>query len=125
MSARPKLETLLGRLIALTGEGKIDWVLSDQAPASYEYKSSSGERVMIDSRDDDAMGPYDLLVYSSDGVLISEIHWSNESSDLPATQLDERLAELYGLAKDHASGAADLLDKLLKDLPTSDDDILF
>jgi hypothetical protein len=123
--SKPTVEDLLRRLLLLTSEGKIDWGKTEDAPASYEYVGDSGDRVVIDSRDDDGFPPIDLLVFSADGDLIREFQWSSARSADPSTTDDEALERLYMLAKDRATGAGDVLDRLFNSLPPADEDIPF
>jgi hypothetical protein len=116
MSTEPKVNVLLDRLIELTDKGEIEWRASTGGPYSFEYKGGDGDSVVIDCRDDDGQGPYDLLVFSADGALVTRLDWSNSRSGA-VTETDRRLLKLHTLASDQASGTTQVVDRLLNGLP--------
>ena len=121
MSARDKMLTLLDRLMTLTKEGKIGWQpAGEDAPYSYGFTTGGGQRVVIDSRDDDGRPPFDLIVFGPHGDIVSELSQSNEGD-----RIDYDLTTLWEQAKDMAAGTTKVLDELLRGLPPADDDIPF
>src|SRR6266540_1625993 len=91
VSVNEKLDQLLTRLVKQTQDGRIDWQKAGEtAPVSYEFNTQSGDRIMIDCRDDDAGAPFDLLVFASDGTKIAELLWSSAASRIE-TERDSQL----------------------------------
>jgi hypothetical protein len=115
MAARDQMEILLGRLIGLTREAKLEWRRSVSAPASYEVLTDSGSKIVIDSRDDDGGAPFDLVVYDSEGEEVSELPWGGHDST------SYQLETLHQLVKEHIAGTSKILDQVLAELPQEED----
>lgn len=112
-----KLSTLLTELIAASRAGRVEWQSAgDQAPESYQLDSSAGDAVLIDSRDDDGAPPIDLIVYSPDGTVVGDLKWGNPSSTTPENETEVQLLELFELARDQATGATEVFDRILKEI---------
>jgi len=121
-----KVIILLRRLRDLTREGKVEWSKLRDSPTSFEYMSPSSGRVLLVSRDDDGLPPIDFVVYGRDGTVVSRVDWtSHRRSSGALTEIDSDILDLYGLAAQNLSGAAQVIDSLLEELPASDDDIPF
>jgi hypothetical protein len=116
--AAEKFQVLLQRLIASTRSGDVVWKKSSEAPESFEYVNSADDKVIIDSRDDDAVPPYDLLVFAPDGTKIGDLLWTGDAT---TAQTQNDLLLLYELARDRASGTSEVLDRLIQELPNPDD----
>jgi hypothetical protein len=115
----PKVEQLLQRLLGATREEKIEWEIAGDRPTSFRYRGPEGDTVLIDSRDDDDDGPYDLYVFGEGGVAVLEVKWSSPAPR-PSTNTDMQLQSLYSSAKNRALGASDVIDRLLRDIPEPD-----
>src|SRR4051794_37037072 len=109
MSARDKLALLLERLVDRSLAGDLAWGPSATAPSSYELEMPGGEKVVIDSRDDDFAPPYDMIVYASGGSVIGKLEWQGfgRGENVPRRSL--KLQQLWELARDKSTGVTEVL----------------
>jgi hypothetical protein len=105
---------LCNRLAAATGAGGgVSWEI--EGPDRFVWRRAEG-MVAIATRDKDGQPPYELRVYSGNGVLVDELSSLLVDGDRPAPWNDA-LALLYRAARRSALRADELLDTLIGLLP--------
>lgn len=106
-----RLEELVKRLNLATARGDLEWQPTDNETAF--VCTFDGPSVELISKDKDGAAPFILQVLNDKGNVIESI---TDRGDDPWA--DYNLAELYERARRSATNVDDILDSILKDLPS-------
>lgn len=98
-----RIQRLITALLDRTRSGSISW---EQGPTySYIYRSPTGS-IIVRSRDNDGVAPFQVTIANDEGVVVRELN-SRGADDI---------GQLYREARDSASGLDETLDGFLREL---------
>jgi len=104
-SESERIDSIVAALLSRTTDGDASWYEGETD--SYVYESGSAT-VIIKSRDNDGVAPYQLRILNEDGAVVSTVN--SDYSDSSA------LALLYLAARESVRKVDHTLDTLLRDL---------
>ena len=113
-SDHAQLIELCERLVAATSARATEWKLDGED--RYLWERPEG-RVAIGARDRDGEPPYELTIFNGEGSKVEELASALVNDDRPA-EWNDALAELYRVARSSALHAGEIIDALMRALPT-------
>ena len=109
-----QLIELCERLADATSARAVEWRLEGED--YYLWERPEG-RVAIGARDRDGEPPYELRLFNGDGNKVEELASALVNDDRPA-EWNAPLAELYRVARSSALRADEIIEALMRALPT-------
>lgn len=113
MAGLDHFEKLVGGLVQKTRSGDIKWESKD---GSTLFLSTANGSVVLSSRDDDGQSPYRIAIFDKDGRQVDTFALSEFSTDREEDVLDDRLTELYGIARRSALKIDQVVRGIMDDL---------